>query len=149
MFAVLLLLLSQKAADPALVASMPFIKADVICKNSQNETDKTVFTSRCLQDMAKNYKPVKVYLAMYGKDGSEEIIPLGQASCVYITKDQIFARCELDVAPPKPIKEYVLNAKTYSSKGNFDFSDNCIYTINKADIKYFVLRPKEKAIIFE
>lgn len=149
MLAVLLLLLSQKPSDSALIASMPFIKADVLCKNKQNDADKTVFTTRCIEDMAKSYKPVKIYYAMYGKDGLEEIIPLGQASCVYITKDQIFARCEFDVVPPQSIKNYVLNAKTYSGKGNFDFSDNCIYTINKAEIRHFVLRPKEKAIIFE
>lgn len=147
MFACLLLILAQ--TKPPIILSVPFIKADTICKNKQNEFDKTVFTQTCLDLMAKNYKPVKVYLAMYGKDGREDIIPIGSASCVYITKDQIFARCELDVELPKMIKKPILNAKTYAGKGDFDFSDNCIYTIKKAEIKYFVIRPEEKAILFE
>lgn len=129
--------------------SMPFVKSDTICKNNQNEFDKTTFTQPCLDYMAKNYKPAKVFLAMYGSDGKEDLIPIGSASCVYITKDQIFARCELDVALPKTVIDPVLNAKTYAGKGDFDFSDNCIYTIKKAEIKYFVIRPKKKAIIFE
>lgn len=145
----LTLLLIFNQPTPALVSSMPFIKVDVVCKNNQNESDKTVFTTKCLETMAKNYKPVKIYYAMYRSDGKEDIIPLGTVSCVYVTKDTIFARCEFDVAPPKDIKEYICNAKTYASKGDFDFSDNCIYTINKAEIKYFVLRPKNKAIIFD
>ncbi len=148
MLITLILALAQQQ-PPALIESMPFIKANVVCKNNQNETDKTVFTSKCLDAMAKTYKPVKIYYAMYGTDGKEEIVPLGIVSCVYVTKDTIYARCEFDVAPPKNIKEYVCNAKTYAGRGDFDFSDNCIYTINKAEIKYFVLRPKNKAIIFE
>jgi hypothetical protein len=147
MLAFIFLLCSQN--NPAITISLPFIKADTVCTNKQNEQDKTQFTIKSLDYMVKNYKPVKVYYAMYSPDGKEEIIPLGTASCVYITKDQIFARCDLEVAPPKEIKNYVLNAKTYAGRGDFDFSDNCIYTIKKADIKYFILRPKEKAILFE
>ena len=123
MFSLLFLLLSQNN-PPALVVSLPFIKADVVCRNNQNESDKTLFTAKCLDIMVKNYKPVKIYYAMYSSDGKEEIIPLGYVSCIYVTKDIIYARCELDVAPPKQIKDYILNAKTYSGKGNFDFSDN-------------------------
>jgi len=147
MLAFIFLLCSQ--SSPATVVSLPFIKADTICTNKQNEQDKTQFTTKSLDNMAKNYKPVKIYYAMYSVDGKEDVIPLGTVSCVYIKKDKIFARCEFEVAPPKEIKNYVLNAKTYASKGDFDFSDNCIYTINRAEIKYFVLRPKEKAILFE
>jgi hypothetical protein len=148
MLVAILLILGQQPL-PAMVVSMPFIKADTICKNNQNETDKTLFSDKCLDNMAKNYKPVKIYYAMYGVDGKEDIIPLGTVSCIYITKNTIYARCEFDVAPPKNIKDYICNAKPYAGKGDFDFSDNCIYTINKAEIKYFVLRPKNKAIIFE
>lgn len=148
MLSILFLLLNQ-TPPPAMVVSLPFIKADTVCKNNQNESDKTLFTSKCLDIMVKNYKPVKIYYAMYGSDGREDIVPLGYASCIYLTKDTIYARCELDVNPPKQIKDYILNAKTYSGKGNFDFSDNCIFTIKQAEIKHFILRPKEKAIVFE
>lgn len=129
--------------------SLPFIKADAVCKNKQNEADKTFFTAACLKIMATNYKPVKVYYATYDKDGKENITLAGEASCVYMNKDEIFARLELDKGLPKEINQYVLNAKTYSSKGDFYISTSCIVEVNKADIKYFVLRPKEKAIIFE
>lgn len=130
-------------------ASMPFIKADVVCKNRQNEADKTFFTASCLKLMATNYKPVKVFRASYDKDGKEELHPAGQASCVYVNGDKIFARLELDEKLPQPISQYILNAKTYSSKGDFYISSSCIVEINKADIKYFVLRSKEKAITFD
>jgi hypothetical protein len=146
MFFCLLLAFSQ---NPAITVSMPFIKADTVCKNRQNESDQTVFTANCLDKMAKNYKPAKVYYAMYNSDGTEELIPLGYASCVYLTKDQIFARCELEVKPPKDIKEYVLNAKTSARKGEYYINTACVVEISNADIKLFVLRPKEKAIVFE
>jgi hypothetical protein len=145
MLSLLFVLFSQSTTE----VSMPFIKADVICTNKQNDSDKTLFTLSCLKKMATNYKPTKVYYAIYTSDGKEELIPLGKVTCVYLDKETIFARTELDVKPPKPIKEYVLNAKTYSAKGDFHISSSCVFEIASAEIKYFVLRPKEKAIVFE
>jgi hypothetical protein len=146
MLAAILLVFSQ---NPALVVSLPFIKADTVCTNKQNESDRTLFTAKCLDRMAKNYKPVKIYYAMYSSDGKEELAPLGVVSCIYVTKDQIFARCEFDVKPPKDIKEYILNAKTSASKNDYYVNTSCIVEISNADIKAFVLRTKDKAITFE
>jgi len=137
------------AQTPVMVVSLPFVKANTICKNNQNEADKTLFTTVCLSRMIKGYRPVKVYYAMYSRDGKEELIPLGIASFIYLNKDQVFARCELDVKPPKDIKEYVLNAKTYAGKNDYYISTSCIIEINNAELKLLILRPKEKAIIFE
>lgn len=147
MLCLLFVLMSQ--TKPVSVVSLPFIKADTVCRNKQNESDKTLFTIRCLEFMQKNYKPVKVFQAMYNKDGKEDLVLIGNASCIYITKDIIFARCELDVKLDQRIDDFVLNAKTYAGKEDYDFSDNCIFTINRAEIKHFVLRPKQKAIIFD
>lgn len=147
MFCLLLALLAQ--TKPVSVVSLPFIKADTVCKNKQNESDRTLFTARCLEFMQKNYKPVKVFQAMYTKEGKEDLVLIGSASCIYITKESIFARCELDVKLNQRVEDFVLNAKTYAGKEDYDFSDNCIFTINRAEIKCFILRPKEKAIIFD
>jgi hypothetical protein len=144
-----ILLFSMMSQMELKTVSLPFIKAEVVCNNKQNDTDKTFFTASCLKIMANNYKPVKVYYASYDKDGKEIINLVGEASCVYVTKDQIYARLELDKKLPQPIEEFVLNAKTYSSKGDFYISTSCVVEINRAEIKHFVLRPKNKAIIFE
>lgn len=145
MLTVVMMLFAQ---TPAQTVSLSFIKADIVCMNKQNPTDQTVFTGQCLKIMAANYKPVDVYYASYDDKGKEILNKAGACSCVYLNKDQIMARIELDKKLPIKIEEYVLNAKTYSSKGDFYISSSCILEINKADIKAFVFRPKDKAIIF-
>lgn len=129
--------------------SLPFIKADTICNNKQNETDKTLFTYSCIKKMVANYKPTKVYLASYDKDGKENYELIGESSCIYMNKDHVLARIEINKKLPNPISSYILNAKTYSAKGDFFISTSCVLEISGAEIKSFVLRPKEKAILFE
>lgn len=146
MLTCLFLLLSQTKPTEL---SLPFIKADTVCQNKQNEGDRTLFTYTCLKRMVANYKPVKVYYATYDSDNKEKLNECGEASCVYLSKEQIVARIELDKKLPQMIEKYVLNAKTYSVKGDFYVNTSCIVEISNAEIKSFVLRPKEKAIMFE
>ncbi len=145
LFCLFLLMAQTKPTE----LSLPFIKADAVCSNKQNPTDRTLFTYTCLKRMAANYKPVKVYYATYDSDNKEQLTPCGEASCIYLSKEQIVARLELDTKLPQDIQKYVLNAKTYSAKGDFYINTSCIVEISNAEIKSFVLRPKEKAIFFE
>ena len=143
------LLLFFMAQTKTTEVSLPFIKADTTCLNKQNESDKTLFTYTCLKRMVANYKPVKVYYATYDSDNREKLIECGVASCVYLSKEQIVARIEIDSKMPENINKYVLNAKTYSVKGDFYINTSCILEISNAEIKSFVLRQKDKAITFE